>query len=157
MTRPRVSSDWLICPASFLRSPCVRGGGRCQPQAQRRCGMGRGVGGGEGGGGGTMAPERPTHSDPARSTRFRVPVLISSSSSTVFSFMKILRVKMEWLLRRRREGIKERRTTSSACVVSSHLDDCLLQRVSAVLRCLLVPSSMVKMSFAVLTGRSSTP
>ena len=43
----------------------------------------------------TIAPERPTHSDPAKSTRLRVPVLMSSSSSTVFSFMKILRVKME--------------------------------------------------------------
>ena len=46
----------------------------------------------------TMAPERPTHSDPARSTRLRVPVLMSSSSSTVFSFMKIFSVNMEWLL-----------------------------------------------------------
>ena len=43
----------------------------------------------------TMAPERPTHSEPARSTRFRVPVFISSSSSTVFSFMKIFSVKIE--------------------------------------------------------------
>ena len=37
------------------------------------------------------------------------------------------------------------------------LEDCLLQRVSAVRRCLLVPSRMVKMSWAEFTCRSSTP
>ena len=48
--------------------------------------------------------------------------------------MKILRVKMEW----------ER-------------EDCLLQSVSAVLRCLFVVSRIEKMSAAQVTGRSSTP
>jgi hypothetical protein len=38
-----------------------------------------------------------------------------------------------------------------------HREDCLLQSVSAVRRCLLVPSMIEKISAAVFTGRSSIP
>lgn len=43
----------------------------------------------------SLAPDRPTFSDPARSTRFSLPHLMSSSPSAVVSFMCMMMEKIE--------------------------------------------------------------
>ena len=43
-----------------------------------------------------VAPDRATHSEPAKSTRFSCPYRICSTPSRVISLIIIFRVKMEW-------------------------------------------------------------
>ena len=79
MTRPSVSSDWLMLPASRARA--------------------------------SLAPERPTDSLPARSTRFSLPTLMTSSPVSLSSRMWIVSVNTQ-----------------------CEREDCALQAVSAVAR-----------------------
>jgi hypothetical protein len=63
MTRPSVSSDWLMLPASRARA--------------------------------SLAPDRPTDSEPARSTRLSLPMRSTSSPSAVVSLVCIVSVNTQ--------------------------------------------------------------
>mmetsp|Transcript_19164 Transcript_19164/g.43303 ORF Transcript_19164/g.43303 Transcript_19164/m.43303 type:complete len:223 (-) Transcript_19164:266-934(-) len=79
-----------------------------------------------------LAPERPTHSEPARSTRFSCPWRITSSPSTLHSLIMIFIVKIEW----------ER-------------EDLALQRVEAVCLSWMPLARISNMSFSFSTVISS--